>query len=135
MKIPLRTPNAVLKRERARPPRIETLAAPKGRQFPAGRMLIASPLAVAKAVQAIPLGRVLRMPELREELAREYGADYACPLSTGIFLRIAAEAAEEEGSYLPWWRVVDKDGKPMAKLPGGPAEQRRRLAAEGSGKA
>lgn len=127
------TSKAIAKRDRAPEPRIETLTAPKGTQFPAGRMLVASPLAVAQAVSAIPEGRVMRMPELRDMLARQYGADYACPLSTGIFLRIAAEAAEEEGSYLPWWRVVDRDGKPLAKLPGGPAEQRRRLAAEGSG--
>jgi len=50
---------------------------------------------------------------MRNELARHYGAEATCPLSTGIFLRIVAEAALEELStksiseITPFWRMID----------------------------
>ena len=54
-------------------------------------------------------------------------------MTTGIFLRILAEAEEEEGSATdcPYWRVVRVDGRLIDKLPGGEAEQAKRLGKEG----
>jgi alkylated DNA nucleotide flippase Atl1 len=59
-----------------------------------------------------------------------------CPLTTGIFLRIIAEAAEEFAraggeTVAPYWRVVRDDGAMIEKFPGGAKAQARRLAAEG----
>jgi alkylated DNA nucleotide flippase Atl1 len=105
-------------------------------QFPAGAMLIASPLTVAEAVEQVPAGRVITMGGLRAQLAERYGAEYTCPLTTGIFLRIAAEAAVEEGDggrQTPYWRVVRDDGRLLDKLPGGAAAQAKLLLAEGVG--
>jgi alkylated DNA nucleotide flippase Atl1 len=99
-------------------------------------MLIASPLAVAEAVEQVPAGRVITMGGLRAQLAERYGAEYTCPLTTGIFLRIAAEAAVEEGDggrQTPYWRVVRDDGRLLDKLPGGAAAQAKLLLAEGVG--
>jgi alkylated DNA nucleotide flippase Atl1 len=126
--------SAVRKRDTARAPEVKHLAKPVSAQFPAGAMLIASPLAVAEAVEQIPEGRVMTVRTLREHLANRFGADYTCPLTTGIFLRIAAEAALEEGDegrQTPYWRVVRDDGKLLDKLPGGAAAQAKRLLAEG----
>ena len=89
--------SAVKKRDGARAPEVKRLDKALGSQFPAGAMLIASPLAVAEAVEQVPAGRVITMGGLRAQLAARYGAEYTCPLTTGIFLRIAAEAAVEEG--------------------------------------
>ena len=76
------------------------------------------------------------MRQLRERLARDGGADVTCPLTTGIFVRIVAEAAEEDRragkkQIAPYWRVVRDDGSLNEKFPGGPRAQARKLRAEG----
>lgn len=122
---------AVQKRDGAEAPRVEVLTEPKGANYPPGRMLISSPREIAAVVAGIAPGQVLRLGALRQQLALAHDADYTCPLTTGIFLRVAAEAAAEEGSVLPSWRVVKDDGKLLDKLPGGPAAQAQHLRAEG----
>jgi alkylated DNA nucleotide flippase Atl1 len=91
---------------------------------------------VDELIRKVPKGRVITQTAIRAELARRYGVDHACPLCTGIFVRIAAEAAEEDAAagrkrVTPWWRVVRDNGALLEKCPGGPGEQRRRLEAEG----
>jgi alkylated DNA nucleotide flippase Atl1 len=128
--------SAVQKRDGARAPEVKRLDQALSPQFPAGAMLIASPLTVAEAVEQVPAGRVITMGGLRAQLAERYGAEYTCPLTTGIFLRIAAEAAVEEGDggrQTPYWRVVRDDGRLLDKLPGGAAAQAKLLLAEGVG--
>lgn len=124
---------AVAKRDTAPAPHVKTLRQAKGPGFPAGRMLIASPQAVADVVAAIPKGHVITFPMLRAALARQFGADYTCPITTGIFLRVAAEAALEEqrADALPVWRVVREDGACLDKFIGGPDQQAERLRADG----
>ena len=105
---------------------------PRGR----GRMLIPNPLDVDALVRHVQRGRLATVDQIRERLARDFGADLSCPLTTGIFLRISAEAAEEEGSrgerdITPYWRVVKGDGSLNEKLPGGVEAQADRLRNEG----
>ena len=57
-------------------------------------MLIPRPLDVDAFIRKVRRGRVVTMGELRKRLARDAGADTACPLCTGIFVRIAAGALE-----------------------------------------
>ncbi|MBL9133622.1 MAG: hypothetical protein JNG86_20600 [Verrucomicrobiaceae bacterium] len=90
-------------------------------QEPGARMLIPTPAAVAAYVETIPKGEMRTMPQLRDDLAAAHRADFTCPLTAGIFLRIAAERAWEqhlEGKALskitPFWRAVDLKS-PMAK--------------------
>ncbi|MCZ8011451.1 MAG: MGMT family protein [Gemmatimonas sp.] len=124
---------AVGKRDSAAQPHVKTLTDAKGSNYPPGRMLIASPLAVQDEVATVPAGRVITAPQLRARLARRFGADYTCPITTGIFLRIVAEAALEEAraGEVPVWRVVSENGALLDKLPGGPERQAARLTAEG----
>ena len=80
------------------------------------------------------MSRPLR--RMRAALARKYDADVACPLLTGIFVRIAAEAAEEEAAagktrITPYWRVLKDDGSLNPKFPGGVERQEERLRDEG----
>jgi hypothetical protein len=105
---------------------------PRGR----GRMLIPKPLDVDALVRRIHKGNLATVDQIRERLARDFGADLTCPLTTGIFLRIAAEAAEEElqrgeRSITPYWRVIKGDGSLNEKLPGGVEAQAQRLRNEG----
>jgi alkylated DNA nucleotide flippase Atl1 len=130
--MPNRKKTAVEKRDQHVPVKIEVLAAPLGPAYPAGRLLISTPLAIQAVVQQVPAGQVLTLGTLRTRLAHDHGADYTCPMTTGIFLRIVAEAAEEEArADIPWWRVVRDNGQLLDKLPGGTDRQASLLAQEG----
>ncbi len=84
-------------------------------------MLIATPKIVDDYIKKIPKGTFLSTSTIRKDLAAQFNADYTCPLTTGIFIRIVAEAAYE--AYLngmdidaitPFWRVI-APGSAMAK--------------------
>ncbi|RLE75481.1 MAG: hypothetical protein DRZ80_02735 [Thermoprotei archaeon] len=108
---------------------------PKGR----GKMLIATPLIVDSLVRKIPKGKLVTTGLLREKLAKDFGADLACPLATGWFIRIVAECAEEDlregradlDSIAPYWRILKSDGSLNEKFPGGVKLQAERLKNEG----
>ncbi len=85
------------------------------------KMLIATPKIIHDYVRAIPKGKSVSMVTMRKDLANEYRADNTCPLTSGIFLRIVAEAAHEQiekgaplSKVAPFWRVVDEKS-PMNK--------------------
>ncbi|HEY0651977.1 MAG TPA: hypothetical protein VGD65_02575 [Chryseosolibacter sp.] len=82
---------------------------------PGSTMLIATPKIVDEYVRQIPKGKEVTLQTMRKDLAGEFGADYTCPVTAGIFLRIVAEAAHEQYSngkplskITPFWRVVDE---------------------------
>ena len=58
---------------------------------------------------------------MRRELAENANADNTCPLTSGIFLRIAIEASIEQSNGgepdLPFWRVIDRNSPLIKKLP------------------
>src|SRR5215467_14998470 len=102
-------------------------------RFGIGRMVIPRPLDVDALIRQVPKGRLVTVLQLREELARRSKVDVACPLCTGIFVRIVAEAAEEDrrtgrSTITPFWRVISSEGRLNPKFPGGVAVQKRRLA-------
>jgi alkylated DNA nucleotide flippase Atl1 len=106
------------------------------KRFGSGTMAIARPLDVDALIRTVPRGRVVTQAQLRARLARRYGTDHTCPLTCGIFVRIVAEAAEEDRragkkGITPYWRVLRDDGSLHEKFPGGPASQARHLREEG----
>ncbi len=110
---------------------------PKVERVPGkGRMAIASPREVDALMRKVPKGDVTTINELREKIARKHKADFACPITTGIFAWIAAHAAEEarergEKAITPWWRTLKGEGELNPKYPGGVEHQRKLLEAEG----
>lgn len=90
--------------------------------IPAGsKMLIATPAIIAEYIGDIPKGHQATLQQMRKDLAVEYGADYTCPVTAGIFLRIVAEHAYEAyksgkpiDKIVPFWRIVSTHS-PMAK--------------------
>ena len=101
-----------------------------------GMMLIPTALEVDAMIRKIPRGQVSTVSQIRRRLARWHNADVTCPLVTGIFLRIVAEAAEEDGisgkpDITPYWRVLREDGGLYTKFPGGMDAQACRLMEEG----
>jgi len=110
---------------------------PKWRkQYGSGTMLIAHPLEVDALIRKVPRGKLVTVAQLRARLARQHRASTTCPLTTGIFVRIVAEVAEEDrragkARVTPYWRVVRDNGSLNEKFPGGVKQQARRLRAEG----
>jgi hypothetical protein len=104
---------------------------PKGRS-----MVIPRPIDVDAAVRKVRKGRLTTVAAIREKLAKEHGTDTACPFCTGIFVTIAARAAEEDRAegrkrITPWWRVVRDNGALNEKFPSAFRLQARMLKAEG----
>jgi hypothetical protein len=124
------------KLKRQQEPKIVDIPVRMRSRFGKGRMVIPRPLDVDALIRCVPEGKLVTVHQLREELARRSQVDVACPLCTGIFLRIAAEAAEEERragkkAVTPYWRVLSIDGRLQPKFPGGPSAQSRMLSGEG----
>ena len=116
------------------------VVAPIPEGFPGAKnahsMVVSTPLEVDGVMRRVPEGQVATIDEVRAHLAREYGADIACPLSTGIFINIAAAAAEEmraqgQNDVTPYWRTLKAGGKLNEKYPGGVEAQKAMLEAEG----
>jgi alkylated DNA nucleotide flippase Atl1 len=124
------------KLERVQDPKIVTIPPKMQKRFGRGKMLIPRPLDVDALIRKVPRGKLLTQEELRQKLAADVGADVACPITTGIFVRIAAEASEEDAKagksrITPYWRIIREDGALMEKLPGGPQAQADHLESEG----
>jgi hypothetical protein len=86
-------------------------------------MLIPTPKIVDEYIRQIPKGRQANTESIRKDLAAEYHAEVTCPLTTGIFIRIAAEAAYEEyqqgkplNKITPFWRVITEKSPAAKKL-------------------
>lgn len=106
------------------------------KRFGTGKMLIATPLLVDAQIRKIKKGKLVTTRIIREKLARDFKADFTCPLTTGIFTNIAARAAEEyraagRKNTTPYWRVVKDEGGLNEKFPGGEKDHAAKLRAEG----
>ena len=106
------------------------------KRFGAGTMFIAKPLEVDALIRLTKKGMLITVAEIRSKLARDHKTNTTCPLTTGIFVRIAAETAEEDAQngkkrITPYWRVVRDDGSLNEKFPGGVKTQSQRLKEEG----
>jgi hypothetical protein len=114
--------------------------APGYREADGGSMVISTPAEVDAIIRNVGCGEVVTLDDIRQALARRHQATVACPVSTAIFINMAARAAEERrtrgesaDSLTPWWRVLKKGGLLNPKLPGGIERQTALLAAEGVG--
>ena len=96
-------------------------------------MVVPTGTMVEEYVRRIPAGSVVRIRDLRAAMAVRAGTQTACPLVTGIMLRLLAELMEEENPEdpAPWWRVVRDDGSLNSKFPGYPQRQAELLRREG----
>ena len=79
------------------------------------KMLISSPEKIADFIYAIPKGSFFTIKEIRRGLALKAGADKTCPVTTGIFLRMAIEQNKDDVNF-PYWRVIDEKHPLVKKL-------------------
>ncbi len=122
-----RTKREELEKERDLPKIVDT---------PKGKMLVPNPLDIDALMRKIPKGKLATVDQIREKLAEDFNVDFTCPMTTGMFIRMAGEAAEEDlmskkKQITPYWRVVKKDGSLNPKFPGGAEAQATRLEEEG----
>ena len=106
------------------------------RRYGTGKMLIPRPLDIDYLVRKVKKGRLVTQEQIREKLARDCKVNATCPLTSGLFIRIVAEAAEEDlrdgkADITPYWRVIKPDGSLNEKFPGGVKRQAARLGEEG----
>src|SRR5687768_15003930 len=81
-----------------------------------GTFVVPAPLEVKELMDKVPKGKVTSINELRAALARKHGTTIACPITTGIFAWIAANAAEEAAEagakrITPYWRTLKMGGE------------------------
>jgi hypothetical protein len=108
----------------------------KSKRWGEGTFVIPAPREVDELMRRVPIGKLTTIDELRKALARKHGATISCPITTGIFAWIAAHAAAEAVAagarrVTPYWRTLKSKGEINPKYPGGLAEMKRRLLAEG----
>ncbi len=100
------------------------------------RILVPTPMMVDELVRTVPERKLITVGQIRRHLAGPFSADSTCPMTTGIFLRIISEAAEEDRqagktSITPYWRVIKDDGTLNPKFPGGVEAHAQKLRDEG----
>ena len=79
------------------------------------KILISSSEKISEFIFEIPKGSFCTIKELRRKLAKKTGADNTCPVTTGIFLRIAIEQNMGDVNF-PYWRVIDEKHPVVKKL-------------------
>jgi len=117
-------------------PRIEEIPKKMEKAWGSGTLVIPSPREVDEIMRKIPKGKLTTINHIRSTLARRHNATIGCPMTTGIFARIAAGAAAEDEAegkkrITPFWRTLKSRGELNPKYPGGIQGQRKRLQAEG----
>jgi len=117
-------------------PKVCAVTGKLSKRWGTGRFVIPAPREVAALMKQVPRGRVVTINDLRSALAKRHRADFACPITTGIFSWIAAHAATEDEAegkkrINPFWRTLKMGGEVNPKYPGGVDAVAKRLHAEG----
>ena len=117
-------------------PKIEEVEEGTNKSWGEGTFVIPAPIEVDEIMRKIPKGNLVTINEIREALARKHAVNFTCPLTTGIFINIAAKAAEEEiaegiKKVTPYWRTLKAEGLINPKFPGGFEKQINLLEKEG----
>ncbi|MDB5277504.1 MAG: hypothetical protein JWR61_2459 [Ferruginibacter sp.] len=125
-----------IKLEKAIAPKIVEVPEKWASKIGHGKMLVPTPMLVDGVIKKIPKGQLATVNTIRSFLAQKFNTDLTCPLTTGIFLNIAAHAAEEdkmkgEKKITPYWRVLREGGFLNPKFPGGAIMQSIYLKREG----
>jgi len=117
-------------------PKVEKITRKMSKRWGKGTVVIPEPMEVDETMRKVPEGKLTTINEIRAVLARKHGATIGCPITTGIFAWIAANAAEErrqkgEENLTPYWRTLKTGGVINEKYPGGVEGQKKLLEKEG----
>jgi len=117
-------------------PRVEKIDEKKSKRWGTGTFVIPAPKEVDEIMKKVPKGKLITINEIRKILAKKHGATIGCPITTGIFAWIAANAAQEDAAegrkqITPYWRTLKTGGELNPKYPGGIENLKRKLESEG----
>jgi len=117
-------------------PKVEKITGKMSKRWGTGTVAIPAPMEVNEIMKRVPEGNLITINEIRAALAKKHGATIGCPMTTGIFAWIAANAAEEqrqkaETDVTPYWRTLKTGGEINPKYPGGVEAQKFLLEKEG----
>ncbi|TEU06914.1 MGMT family protein [Candidatus Bathyarchaeota archaeon] len=116
-------------------PKVEKITDKMSKRWGTGTVVIPAPMEVNEMMRRVPEGKVITIGDIRAALAKKHGATIGCPLTTGIFAWVAANAAEEERQkgekdITPYWRTLKTGGVINPKYPGGVEAQKKLLEKE-----
>lgn len=117
-------------------PKVEEITDKMSKRWGTGTVVIPAPMEVDEVMRRVPEGKLITINEIRAVLARKHGATIGCPITTGIFAWVAANAAEEKRQQggediTPYWRTLKTGGEINEKYPGGVEGQKGLLEKEG----
>jgi len=117
-------------------PQVQKITAKMSKRWGTGTVVIPAPMEVNEIMRSVPKGKLITINEIRAALAKKHGATIGCPITTGIFAWIAANATEEqrqqgEKDLTPYWRTLKTGGVINEKYPGGVEAQKKLLEKEG----
>lgn len=117
-------------------PTVFEITEKQSKRWGSGTCVIPAPMEVDALMRRVPPGKLTTIDDLRKALARRHGATIACPITTGIFSWIAANAAAEaeaagRKATNCYWRTLKTGGEVNPKYPGGINALKRKLAGEG----
>jgi len=117
-------------------PQVEEITEKMSKRWGTGTVVIPAPMEVNEIMRKVPEGKLITINEIRAALAKKHKASIGCPITTGIFAWIAANAAEEqrqrgEKDTTPYWRTLKTGGVINEKYPGGVEGQKKLLEKEG----
>jgi len=117
-------------------PKVQKITGKMSRRWGTGTVVIPAPMEVDEIMRWVPEGKLVTINEIRAALAKRHKATIGCPITTGIFAWIAANAAEErrhqgEREITPYWRTLKTGGVINEKYPSGIEGQKKLLEKEG----
>ena len=117
-------------------PKVEKITDKMSKRWGTGTVVIPAPMEVNEMMRKVPEGKLVTINEIRAALAKKHKATIGCPMTTGIFAWIAANAAEEQRQagkkdITPYWRTMKTGGVINPKYPGGVEGQKKLLEKEG----
>lgn len=117
-------------------PKVEEITEKMSKRWGTGTVVIPAPMEVDEIMKRVPKGKLITINEIRVALAKKHKATIGCPITTGIFAWIAANAAEEqrqkgEKDITPYWRTLKTGGEINEKYPSGVEGQKKLLEKEG----
>jgi len=117
-------------------PKVIEINEKMSKRWGTGTCVIPAPREVDEIMSKVPRGKLLTINEIRKILAKKHNASIGCPITTGIFAWVAANAAGEEKAegkkrITPYWRTLKTGGILNEKYPGGIEAQKKLLQGEG----
>lgn len=117
-------------------PKVEKITEKMSKKWGIGTVVIPAPKEVDQIMKTVPKGKLITINQIRAMLAKKHGATIGCPITTGIFALIAANAANEEAAegkknITPYWRTLKSSGELNQKYPGGIDNLKALLESEG----